>query len=89
MVSKLTNIIHNYKYDYVLNSAMRFFCVHKYVKCNICQMNFIDQKHFLFVSNKYDEERKLLFDYCKPCKRSKSNFSNEYETNKLIFCISN
>ena len=28
--------------------------------CNICKMNFIeDEKHFLFVCNKYDEERKI------------------------------
>ena len=32
-------------------------------------MNFIEEKHFLFVSNKYDEERKLLFDYSKSFKR--------------------
>ena len=52
-------------------------------------MNCIDQKYFLFVSNKYDEERNILFNYCKPCKRSSSIFANESKTNKLIFCMSN
>ena len=52
-------------------------------------MNFIDKKHFLFVSNKYDEERKILLDYCKPCKRSNPIVANESKTNKLIFCMSN
>ena len=55
--------------------------------CNICKMNFIeDENHFLFVCNKYDEERKILFEFCK---QSNPNFANESETNKLIFLMSN
>ena len=40
----------------------------------------------VIVCNKYDEERNILFEYCR---QSKPNFANESETNKLIFLMSN
>ena len=55
--------------------------------CNICKIKFIeDKKYFLFVCNKYDEERKILFEFCW---QSNPNFANESEANKLIFFMSN
>ena len=55
--------------------------------CNICKINFIDdEKHFLFVCNKYDEERQILFEYCM---KSMPNFANESENNKLICLMYN
>ena len=55
--------------------------------CNICKFDHVeDEKHFILICNKYEEERNTLFQHCS---QSNDNFRNLTEDEKFTYIIKN